>query len=105
MDKEVSGNDREKGPYAISHRSCHHREMDTSLYEIRKDLSRALAELHEAQQSYPDDPTLHAIDSLQSAVERLTGVLEEIHSFFSLPVPTSTGPHPVASGSGHRHHR
>ena len=74
MDKEVSGNDREKGPYATSRRSCHHREMDTSLYEIRKDLSRALAELHEAQQSYPDDPTLHAIDSLQSAVERLTGV-------------------------------
>ena len=79
--------------------------MDTSLYEIRKDLSRALAELHEAQQSYPDDPTLHAIDSLQSAVERLTGVLEEIQALFALPVPTTTGPQPVASGSGHRHHR
>jgi len=79
--------------------------MDTSLYDIRKDLSRALAELHEAQQSYPDDPTLRAIDNLQSAVERLTDILEEIHSFFSLPVPTTTGPHPVTSGSGHRHHR
>lgn len=56
--------------------------MDTSLYDIRRDLSRALAELHEAQQSYPDDPTLHAIDNLQSAVERLTDALEEIHRYF-----------------------
>lgn len=79
--------------------------MDTSLYNIRKDLSRTLAELHEAQQSYPDDPTLRAIDNLQSAVVRLTDVLEEIHAFISLPAPTISGPHPIASGSGHRHHR
>lgn len=79
--------------------------MDTSLYDIRKDLSRALAELHEAQKSYPDDPTLRAIDNLQSAVERLTDVLEEIHSFFSLAAPTTSEPRPVTVAPGHRERR
>ena len=77
--------------------------MDTSLYEIRKDLSRALAELHEAQQNYPDDPTLRAIDNLQSAVERLTDMLEEIQAFFAMAAPTATAPQPVISPSARRH--
>lgn len=59
--------------------TCKDQPVDTALYDIRRDLSRSLAQLREAQQTYPDDPTLHAIDDLQSAVERLTDLVEEMH--------------------------
>lgn len=85
--------------------------MDTELYEIRRDLSRALAELREAQQTYPDDPTLHAIDNLQSAVERLTDALEEIRQLFvahgGFPVARAVPPAtaPVEPATSHRRRR
>lgn len=71
--------------------------MDTSLYDIRRDLSRALAELHEAQQNYPDDPTLRAIDNLQSALERLVDLVEEMRSAPPAATPARTSaPSPAA---------
>ncbi len=59
--------------------ACENRAVDTALYDIRRDLSRSLAQLREAQHTYPEDPTLRAIDDLQSAVERLADLVEEMH--------------------------